>query len=85
MSLIHTAELNGVDPFAYLVALQRHHEDVAESPDDWMPWNYKATVASLADGPSLTAPRAPDQRARCAGRRAEEIVLYTRLPKGHAP
>ena len=26
MSLIHTAELNGVNPFDYLVALQRHHE-----------------------------------------------------------
>jgi hypothetical protein len=38
MSLIHTAELNEADPFAYLVALQRHHEDVAESPADWMPW-----------------------------------------------
>jgi hypothetical protein len=52
MSLIHTAEFNGVDPFAYLVALQRHHEDVAESPADWMPWNYQATAASLADGPA---------------------------------
>jgi transposase len=52
MSLIHTAELKGVDPFAYLVALQRHHEDVAESPGDWMPWNYQATAASLADGPA---------------------------------
>jgi hypothetical protein len=52
MSLIHTAELNGVDPFPYLVALQRHHEDVVESPADWMPWNYQATVASLMDVPA---------------------------------
>jgi hypothetical protein len=49
MSLIHTSELNGVDPFAYLVALQRHHEVVAESPADWLPWNYQAT---LAHGPA---------------------------------
>jgi transposase len=52
MSLIHTAELNGVDPFAYLVALQRHHEDVAESPADWMPWNYEATLSQLTPAPA---------------------------------
>jgi hypothetical protein len=50
MSLIHTAELNGVEPFDYLVALQRHHEDVANSPRDWMPWNYKEALAHLAPG-----------------------------------
>jgi hypothetical protein len=32
MSLIHTAELNGIAPFAYLVALQRHHQEVARDP-----------------------------------------------------
>lgn len=52
MSLIHTAELNRVEPFEYLVALQRHHEDVAASPADWMPWNYKDALARLAHGPS---------------------------------
>jgi transposase len=50
MTLIHTAELSGVDPFPYLVALQRHHEHVAENPGDWMPWNYSATMAELAGG-----------------------------------
>jgi hypothetical protein len=45
MTLIHTAELNGVAPFEYLVALQRHHEDVAPNPSAWMPWNYEATLA----------------------------------------
>jgi transposase len=51
MSLIHTAELNDVEPFDYLVALQRHHEEVAENPSEWMPWNYKETLARLAKGP----------------------------------
>jgi transposase len=45
MSLIYTAELNGVAPFEYLVALQRHADEVAASPSDWMPWNYQATRA----------------------------------------
>ena len=52
MSLIHTAELNGVAPFEYLVALQRHHEHVTTSPRDWMPWNYTDALARLAHGPS---------------------------------
>ena len=51
MSLIHTAELAGENPFDYLVALQRHPDDVALSPGDWMPWNYRAAVAQLAHGP----------------------------------
>ena len=42
MSLIHTAELNDVAPFEYLVALQRHSNEVAAHPADWMPWNYRA-------------------------------------------
>jgi len=52
MSLIHTAELAGVEAFHYLVALLRNAKDVAESPADWMPWNYreKAGLAS-ATGP----------------------------------
>jgi hypothetical protein len=55
MSLIHTAELNNVEPFGYLVALLRHGEEVDKSPADWMPWNHKETLGRLgsrADPPS---------------------------------
>jgi transposase len=51
MSLIHTAELNGVDAFDYLVALQRYHVEVRAGPAEWMPWNYLKTRAGLASGP----------------------------------
>lgn len=47
MSIIHTAELAKIDVFGYLVALQRHHERVAEDPVAWMPWNYSSTLAQL--------------------------------------
>jgi transposase len=47
MSLIHTAELNGIAPFEYLVALQRHHQDAALNPSEWLPWNYQATLSHL--------------------------------------
>ncbi len=41
MSLIHTCELNGVNPFNYLTQLQKHVETAALCPADWMPWNYQ--------------------------------------------
>jgi transposase len=46
MSLIYTAELNGIAPFDYLVALLQHPADVASRPGDWMPWNYQATLST---------------------------------------
>jgi transposase len=54
MSLIHTCELGDVGPFEYLVALLRHHDLVAATPADWMPWNFTnalARLASAADPP----------------------------------
>lgn len=50
MSLIHTAELRGTNPFDYLVALQRNHQAVARAPADWMPWNYRDALARLRGG-----------------------------------
>jgi transposase len=47
MSLIHSAELNGANPFEYLVALQKHHQDVAANPVEWMPWTYRDTLARM--------------------------------------
>src|SRR5947199_1392747 len=40
MSLIYTCELNQANPFDYLTQLQRHPDELAASPDLWMPWNY---------------------------------------------
>jgi len=45
MSLIHTCELNGADPFDYLNQLQRHAEELKQTPSEWMPWNCRATLA----------------------------------------
>jgi hypothetical protein len=41
MSLIHTSELNGVNPFDYLVAICDNSAEVKCHPEEWMPWNYK--------------------------------------------
>jgi transposase len=47
MSLIHTCELNGANPFDYLTKLQRHSVELRANPSEWMPWNYRATLARL--------------------------------------
>jgi transposase len=41
MSLIHTCELNKVNPFEYLTQLQKHASELSSEPDSWMPWNYR--------------------------------------------
>jgi len=48
MSLIHTCEREGVNPFAYLTALQRHADAMAANPGAWLPWNYEDTLAATA-------------------------------------
>jgi hypothetical protein len=47
MSLIHTCYFSKVDSFDYLTQLQRHADRVRAAPADWMPWNYRKTLASL--------------------------------------
>jgi transposase len=44
MSLIHTCELNGINPFDYLTELQRHSQELAASPAEWMPWTYRTSL-----------------------------------------
>jgi hypothetical protein len=46
MSLIHTCHLNRVNPFDYLVQLQRHSADLRKNPAAWMPWNYQPTLVA---------------------------------------
>ena len=50
MSLIHTCELNQINPFDYLMALQRHADSVPKNLTAWLPWNYQATLPSLESG-----------------------------------
>jgi transposase len=48
MSLIHTCELNGVNSFNYLTELLRHAGALKQNPSEWMPWNYRETLACMA-------------------------------------
>ena len=52
MSLSHTCELAGANPFAYLTALQQHADGVATKASAWMPWNYRDALPARATAAS---------------------------------
>ena len=52
MSLIHTCQLCGANPYDYLTELQTHAAELSAKPEQWMPWNYRHTL-------QLPAPPAP--------------------------
>jgi transposase len=47
MSLIHTCQLCGANSFDYLTELQRHAQELAIKPVEWMPWNYSDTLERI--------------------------------------
>ena len=47
MSLIHSCQLCGVNSFDYLTELQRHVQELTANPAEWMPWNYRETLARV--------------------------------------
>jgi transposase len=52
MSLIHTCELCGANPFDYLTELDRHADEAGANPQDWMPWNYRQALDNSAAAPA---------------------------------
>lgn len=44
MSLIHTCQLAGENPFHYLTALLRNAAKLARAPEQWLPWKYRQTL-----------------------------------------
>ncbi|HWH68245.1 MAG TPA: IS66 family transposase [Candidatus Sulfotelmatobacter sp.] len=50
MSLIHTCEYCGANPFDYLNSLQRHLRQMQAHPEQWLPWNYQKNFPSEDTG-----------------------------------
>ncbi len=50
LSLIHTCELNRVNPFDYLMAFEQHAKAVANAPTCWFPWNYQHAIEAASSG-----------------------------------
>jgi hypothetical protein len=73
MSLIATARAHGVEPVAYWTECLRSHEDLAHSPDCYLPWVYRersedavAPAESSRESPRDTAQRPPQPQPRPA-------------------
>lgn len=65
MSLIATANANGVEPVAYLTECLDNHEDLATRPEYYLPWVYRARLGACEE-PSQTGspPAAPNPADR---------------------
>ena len=48
MSLIHTCQLGGANPFDYLTELDRHADEAAVNPQHWMPGRYRQVLHGVA-------------------------------------
>jgi len=48
MSLIHTCQFCGANPFDYLTELQRNSDAVSRCPREWMPWNYRSAIGVIS-------------------------------------
>ena len=55
MSLIYSCQFEGVEPFGYLTALQRHKNAVAANPAGWLPWNYQASLDAIVNAAQADA------------------------------
>jgi transposase len=49
MSVIHTANLCGANPFEYLCAIMSNADSVRACPSQWMPWNYRPMLAAASN------------------------------------
>ena len=47
MSFMETCILNEVNPYNYLIAIQRYQTDVRKNPELWLPWIYESRLNEL--------------------------------------
>lgn len=47
MSFMETCVLNKVNPYNYLIAVQRYREDVRKNPRLWLPWRFEERLKEL--------------------------------------
>jgi hypothetical protein len=63
MSLIATANANGVEPVAYLTECLDNHDDLAQRPQYYLPWVYRARLAARDEPMQSGPPSAADNRS----------------------
>ncbi|MFH1265360.1 MAG: IS66 family transposase [Planctomycetota bacterium] len=62
MSLIYTCELGGVNPLDYLTELERHADELATNPQQWMPWNYRLALEGMENAETPSEENSRDRR-----------------------
>jgi transposase-like protein len=50
LSVIETCQLNKINPYNYLIAVQEYSDRVNKDPSLWLPWNYEETMLNLGLG-----------------------------------
>lgn len=53
LSVIETCQLNKINPYHYLIAVQAYKDEIKEDPSQWLPWNYETTLSNLGLGPPV--------------------------------
>jgi hypothetical protein len=65
MSLVATANANGVEPVAYLTECLQNHRDLVQRPDHYLPWAYKKRIedarVAASPQPEPDKPRGPQK------------------------
>ena len=56
MSLIATANANGVEPVAYLTECLKNHEDLSKRPEYYLPWVYRQRLEALDENMQTSPP-----------------------------
>ena len=51
LSVIETCQLNKINPYHYLIAVQTHKDQIKKDPSLWLPWSYETTLSNLGLGP----------------------------------
>lgn len=87
MSLIATANANGVEPVAYLTECLRNHEDLAKRPEHYLPWVYRDRLEQhdrlpLAQAPTPSSPSPPPHEVQHPLRPGTHRAYRSNRPAG---
>ena len=71
MSLVATANANGVEPVAYLTECLANHEDLAKRPEHYLPWVYRGRLEARDETAPACPPPATSNRRAPTGKAIE--------------
>jgi hypothetical protein len=77
MSLIATANANGVEPVAYLTECLENHENLAKRPEYYLPWVYRARLEARDESAQTRPPSASNRSS------TRQAVAHPLRPGAH--